>query len=247
MMRAIIIEDEIAAQNLLKSIIREYCNNIDIVGVAANIHDSVNLINKSQPDLIFMDIELLDGNSFEILDQIEYQNFPIIFTTAYEDFALKAFKYEAIGYLLKPFAPIDVQKAVAKVANFARNDNSVLSKLASMLKKNITTQNKLTVHAFDGIFILNIDEIIRIEADGPYCTIISKNEKNTLVSKPLKSLEEEMAHPSFFRVHVSHLVNINFVKQLNKEDGGTIVLTNGDKIPLSRRKKQEFLDRISKL
>jgi len=246
MLRTIIVEDETGAQNLLKNILKEYCPNVQLLGIASNITDSIHLISQTQPDLVFMDIELADGNSFEILNNVDYNKFRIIFTTAYENFALKAFKYEAVDYLLKPFGPVDMQLALSKVSTKAIQNN-VLESLSSMLKQSIPTRNKISIHTAKGTQIVNLDEIIRLEADSTYCTIITQSGEKILVSKSLKTVEEEIAHLSFFRVHASHLININFVKHYNNADGGSITLTNGDSVPLSRRRKQDFIDKISNL
>ena len=243
MIRTVIIEDETAAQKLLTAILKQCCPEVEIIGYGEDIQTSVQLIEETKPDLILMDIEIIGGSSFEILENLMFKSFHLIFTTAYDEYALKAFKYEAIDYIVKPYYPKDIRKAIDRISKKAKFDE--IEKQNLMKLKSKRSSNKICIPTEESIEFIELDHIIRIEADRSYCTIYLLNEKHLTISKPLKDMEQELPSNQFFRPHQSHIINFDFISRYLKEDGGLILLKNGESIPLARRRKQAFLELIS--
>lgn len=247
MLKTIIVEDEHASQLLLKTIIENYCPQLHLAGVASNIEEAKWLIKSHSPDLIFLDIELKEQTGFDLLDAINFNTIKIIFTTAYDQYAVKAFKYRAIDYVLKPYSPKDIIMAVNK-AKEKQYDDGLFERLKTLMAENLTSHHnsKLEVSTLEGIQILDIDEIIRVEASGSYSKIQMDSGKSILVSKLIKEIETQLPLQQFCRVHKSHLINLNFVKSYVREDGGYILLSNTDRIPVARRRKDDFLSQLSR-
>lgn len=233
-MRTLIIENELKAQRLLTKIIEEYCSELSLVGVAKTISAARQLIREEKPDLIFLDIRLDDGDGFDLLDILEDKDLKVIFTTAFNDYAIKAFKYEAVDYLLKPISPKDVMKAVEKVTKITESQVSY-SKLKLLLEK--AEDNRLSIHTNEGISIITKSEIVRVEGDGAYATIYLFNGEKEMVSRSIGNLEKEISSADFLRVHTSHLINKKFLRKYIREDGGYALMTNGSQVPVSRRKR----------
>lgn len=246
MVRTAIIEDEVDAQSLLSSIIKEYCPSLQLVGIAGNISDGIALIEESKPDLVFLDIELEGGTSFQLLDRLKHMSFRIIFTTAYDQYALKAFKYETIDYILKPYSPQDVIKSIERVRR-TQHDIAIFNRLEYLIEQNDTSQNtKINIQTCEGISLISISDIVRLEADRSYCFVYLSDGERLLVSKPLKDFESQLPEDQFFRVHSTHLINMEYINKYIKEDGGFIIMTDGSHVPLARRRKHEFLMKISR-
>jgi two-component system LytT family response regulator len=240
-MRAIIIENEEDARELLTTLIAEYIPEVSIVGQSSTVKGGVELIDTEEPELVFLDIDLDDGTGFDLLDQIDEPEFAVIFVTAYDDYALKAFKYNAIDYLLKPYTVSDLTKSIEK-AGASLNTGIVYKKLRTLVNQiQGRPKGKIPIYTIDGITIYHIDEIVRFEGDRAYCKLFLDGKREILVSKPLRELEAVLPLNVFFRVHKSHLININFVKKYSKEEGGFITMNNGDQVPISRRKKDDFI------
>lgn len=246
MVRTAIIEDEVDAQSLLSSIINEYCPSLQLVGIAGSISEGIALLEESKPDLVFLDIELEGGTSFQLLDRLKHISFRIIFTTAYDQYALKAFKYEAIDYILKPYSPQDVLKSVERVRK-TQHDQAIFNRLDYLIKQNNTLQNtRINIQTSEGISLISVSDIVRLEADRSYCFVYLSDGERLLVSKPLKDFESQLPDDQFFRVHSAHLINKEYVKKYIKEDGGMIIMTDGRQVPIARRRKHEFLQKLSK-
>jgi len=241
-MKAVIIENETAATRLLTKIIVDYCPSIEIVGTAVSIKEGFQLLSLKQPDVVFMDIELDDGQSFELLDMMEKQHFHIIFTTAYDQYALKAFRYDAVDYLLKPYMPKTVVAAVERVQD-RFTSNTVFKKLHKIIEGDSTPQ-RISLSTSKGIRMCAIEDIKHIEAAASYCNVILVDDEKILISKSLSELEKLLPKDHFFRVHASHTVNLAQVKNVINEDGGYVELHDGSQVPLARRRKQEFIDQL---
>lgn len=243
--KTLIVEDELASQQLLSTIIIDYCPNLHLVGVADNIDNAFAFIEELNPGLIFLDIHIGNQTGFDLLDRINQKNFKIIITTAHDEYALKAFKYEAIDYILKPFSPKDVIKSVQRIVEKLEESKAFL-KIEKVIKENFQTKEtgKISIPTSEGLKVIKLDNITRIEGSGAYCRIFSIDTKAHLISKSLKELEAILPSNQFFRVHDSHIINMKHVKEYRKEDGGVVILENDDQVPVSKRKKQEFLDKV---
>lgn len=240
MLRTIIVEDELHAQELLSKILQESCPAIELISIASDLNEGIQFINQQQPDLVFFDIELGIHHSFQILDQVIYKDFHVVFTSAHDQYAIKAFKYDALDYLLKPFMPKDVISAVDK-AKKACQIESIYKRYGDLSDIKNTNTKRIPIPTRDGVTCVNAGDITRIEADRSYCRVYLKNEKPLFVTRPLGEIENLLPPSVFFRTHTSHLINLDCVKKYIKEDGGYIILDNNVQIPLARRRKSQFL------
>lgn len=243
--KTLIVEDELASQQLLSTIIIDYCPNLHLVGLANNIEKALSLIDELKPDLIFLDIHIGDQTGFDLLDSIEKKDFKIIITTAHDEYALKAFKYEAVDYILKPYSPKDVIKSVQRIVE-KLEENKAFLKLEKVIKENFQMKEsgKISIPTSEGLKVFKLDNITRIEGSGAYSRLFSLDTKSHLISKGLKELEAILPSNQFFRVHDSHIINMKYVKEYIKEDGGFVILENDNQVPVSRKKKQEFLNKL---
>lgn len=238
---AIIIEDELNAQAILTSIVNDYCPNVQIKGAASDVEGAIQLIKTIQPKLVFLDINLGEESGFSVLDQFLLRPFKVIITSAYQEHALEAFKYGAKDYLLKPYSPIQVAAAVERISKIQERDTAFL-KLESLIRQSMSNR-KISLPTNDGIDIFKVDEIIRVEADRAYCNVCLVGGVRKMISKALKEIQVVL--PSqFYRVHSSHLINLNKLDKYTKDDGGYAMLCDGSKVPIARRRKVEFLDLI---
>ncbi len=241
-MKAIIIENERPALQLLQSIISDFYTKIEVVADAASIYTGVEVIEKEKPDIVFLDIELDDGKSFDLLNQLSYKDFYLIFTTAYSEFALQAFDHNAIDYVLKPYTPKHIVRAINRVI-----ERDIKSSSFKELEKAINTnQNRqhIQLSTKEGIKIFDRQDIIYCEAHQAYCKVILTNEKTVLVSKSLAAVESLLKDANFSRPHTKYLVNLSHIAEVTHADGGYVLLKNGQQIPLSRRKKAMFINKL---
>lgn len=246
-MKAVIIDDESRAVTILEMVVTEYCEGVEIAGKAYNINDGIEEIRKKQPDLIFLDIEMPDGNGFDVLKAFPDRNFDVVFVTAYNHYALKAIKYSAADYILKPVDIEEVKTAIEKIRNRKSSPGAVFPDLNElMLNIRAGAVRRIAVPSSDGSEFINVDDIMYIEAERSYCNIVLVNDKKMLVSKNLSNIEELLPHDIFFRIHKSFLININCMKKYYRTDGGYVEMTDGKKMSIARNKKDEFLGFIGK-
>ncbi len=240
--KALIVEDEPAAANLLKTLLREYCPQVRVMAEAGDVVEAVERIQMLHPDLVFVDIELRDGTVFDALDQLGDFRGHLIFTTGHDDFALRAFRYNAIDYLLKPIGPEALVEAVAKLNVQAQS----LRLRYDMLRETVRTENfeKIVLSVSEEYHVVEVSDIVHISGEGNYSTVHRNQGKQIIVSKPLKFFEDTLPAERFCRVHQSHLVNFACVKKVLKGDEQGILLQNEEIIPLSRRKKDEFMQQL---
>lgn len=243
-MKVIIIDDERKARNLLRILVLENCPKITEIYEAENLLAGIEIIKKEQPKIVFLDIEMPQHSGLEILDFVEKDNFnfEIIFTTAYSEYAIRAFQLSAIDYLLKPIRATQVQEAVEKAIKHI--GKSQINIKLEELKKSLASSNfnKIGLPFSDGFKFVDFNEIILLEADGMYTKITTINESEILVSKPLKhfvSLLEKVK--TFYRPHRSYFINLKYIKEYIKKDGGYIVMDNNETVSISKDKKEEFL------
>ena len=243
-MKALIIDDEKKARQVLQILVEENCPKISTILQADNLLSGVKLIKEEAPNIVFLDIEMPEHSGLEILDFIEKEvhNFEIIFTTAYSEYAIQAFQLSAIDYLLKPVRPSQVKEAVEKAISFLGNNQ--INKRLTELKSSLEDSNfkKIGLPNSNGIKFVNFEDIIMLEADGMYTNVTTKNEGSILVSKPLKFFVELLSKIKiFYRPHRSFLINLSFIKEYVKKDGGYIVMENDKSVSISKDKKEEFL------
>ena len=249
-MKALIIDDEQKARKLLTVLLQDHCPEITSIEQAVNLPEGVKEIHRFKPDIVFLDVEMPEYSGLELLDfiDVEKHNFEIIFTTAYAQYAIRAFELSAIDYLLKPLRPDKLKDAVRKVAN-SMHKNQLSSRIEALKESfNKKEFNKIAVPNSDGLLFLSIEDIIVIEAEGPYAKIFTKHDGEILVSKPMKHFGDLLADNTFFyKPHRSFLINMKYVKQFVKKDGGYILMDNGQIVSISKDNKEKFLELIQQL
>ncbi|MEO8117472.1 MAG: LytTR family DNA-binding domain-containing protein [Bacteroidota bacterium] len=243
MTKAVIIEDEMHSREFLKNLLQEFHPELTVAGTAEDVQAAVKLIDLEKPRIIFLDIEMQAGTGFDVLQQIESYPCDIIFTTAYDHYAIKAIKFSAIDYLLKPIDIDELNKAIEKVLE--KNKSTAAHTNIEMLLnnlKNIKAGNPtITLATSEGLEFVPVKNIIRVEAAGAYTTFHLKVGKKIMVSKNLKEYENLLEGHEFMRVHNSHVINLNEVKKFIKSDGGYIIMNDDSQVVLSPKKRDEFL------
>jgi len=239
---AVIVEDEPKNRMLLKKMLEMYCPQVDVCGEANSVQSAVTIINQNNPDLVFLDIEISGGNAFQLLDVLQPVKFDVIFVTAYDSYLLKAIKYSALDYLLKP---LNIQELIAAVSkSFDRTYVQNTSERIELLLQNYVQSKYLSTIALptsSGFNLIAVQRIMRCEAKGGYTLIFTDDGKSYTASKTLKEYEDILPSDVFFRTHHSHLVNVNFIEKYHKGKGGFIEMTNKAMIPLAARRKNQFI------
>jgi two-component system, LytTR family, response regulator len=248
-MKAVIIDDEKHCREVLTTLLGKYCSDVEIAATFSNGAEALESIEKNSPDILFLDIEMPGMNGFEFLERTPHKNFGIIFTTAYNEYAIKAIKHSALDYLLKPIDKNELIEAVekAKQQNAQKTSSRVEQLLSSLnLKKE---SKRFAVPTLEGLIMLNSEEILYCESDGPYCTFhFTTNTKPLLTSKTLKEAEEVLqGGGEFFRVHHSFLINLKFVQKYIRGEGGEVIMNNGKNIPVARSRKQDFMKVLERI
>lgn len=241
MLRAIIVEDELPSREALKNLVAAYCPQVSICAAAASVAEGVSLVDRLKPDLIFLDVALNVGTGFDLLEQVQARTFDVIFTTAYEHYALRALKCSAIDYLLKPIDLEELQAAVQKVLDRQRpaSHNRQIDALLHNLHR--SHRPTITLATAEGLVFVPVSEIIRLEAMGSYTQFHLTGGKKVLVSKHLKEYEQLLDEADFCRIHQSHLINLNEVTQYVKTDGGYVILKDQTQVKVSASRKEHFL------
>lgn len=246
-MKAIIIDDENKARRLISTLVREQCPEITALLEASDLESGVALIKEHQPDIVFLDIEMPGHSGLQIAEFFEpnEMNFQIIFITAYNEYAIQAFKLSAIDYLLKPIDSQELKNAIDK-AKKAIDKNSITDKLDDLKKVfHQLSLNRMVLDVPKGILFVSHDDILLFEADGMYTKVYMKNNESQLICKPLKHFVDQLQDkPIFYKPHRSYLVNLKYIKELSKKDGFHLIMENNKTIPISKEKKDEFIQLI---
>lgn len=245
MIKTILVDDEKSNLNILSEILKKYCPTISVCATCTGIAEAEADILKWNPQLIFLDIQMPNGNGFDLLDKIKRTNIEVIFVTAYNNFLLKAIRYSALDYIMKPISINEVVEAVARAEErlSGRSAMHQLELLLSNIQGPAHTQ-KIAIPHMEGLTFVSISDIVRLEAKGAYTEIFTNNGKNFLVSKNLKEYENMLPETMFSRVHNTHMVNLHYVKRYHKGNGGHIEMENGARIEVSVRRKEAFLARF---
>jgi two-component system LytT family response regulator len=244
-LKAILIDDELNSLQNLQFKIQEYCSSIKVVAQTQNPEEAIRMIGQHKPDVIFLDIEMPKMSGFKMLEQVPEIDFEVIFVTAYNHYAINAIRISAFDYLVKPVSIEDLQQTIERLGTFAVRKSR---ERADVLKKNLANpksqEDQIAIPTNDGLEFLQIKQIIRIESSSNYSKLFLLSGQHLLVTRQLKDFEELLQDYRFYRVHHSHLINLNFITRYIRGDGGQIVLRNGDMIDVSRRKKEVFLKLI---
>ena len=243
-LKAIIVDDEPYCCEALAMLLDE-SSEVEVISTCHNAIDGLNAIRKYSPDVVFLDVEMPKMNGFEMLERLPLVNFEIIFTTSYDQYALKAIRFSAIDYLLKPVDGEELQKAVQKVTH--RSQKPIAQQLEILMQKihqPTTPINKIAMPTMEGLQMIPVDSIISCESDSNYTILLLKNKKKITVSRTLKEIEELLEEHSFVRVHRCYLANLNEVEKYVKGEGGYLVMSDGTTIDVARNKKEVLLKKL---
>jgi len=232
-LNALIIDDELSGRENLKTLIESYCTEIKVLGTASSAVEAKQMVTDLSPEVVFLDINMPVLDGFDFLESVDSSKFMVVFVTAHDEYAIKAIKTKAIDYLLKPINIKELQLAVKRLVSNSNN--------------NLTSSNhneKIILPVTHGFKVMNVDEIIRLEAEDCYTHVFTTKEKKITISRTLKEFEDKVSKDYFFRVHKSHLINLSHIKDYSKLDGGCITMSDGVKIQISRRKGAEFAEKF---
>jgi two-component system LytT family response regulator len=247
MKKIVIIDDENRTRELIARMIDSFGFDVITIPEGENVQSGIEAIEKHQPDIVFLDIQMPDGTGFDVIRSIENKSFEVIFITAHEEFAIKAIKFSALDYLLKPIDTTELKAALEKALETI--DEKKESSQFDALQKNIQPSEKrrLVLKTQESVHVVELDQIIRCEADRNYTSFFLKDNKKILVSKTLKEYETLLSGHNFLRVQQSHLVNIDYVDRYDKKNGGAVVMKDGSEVPLSPAKRDLFFKRLENL
>jgi len=248
-MRTIIIDDEEKARKTIISFLQLNCSDVEIIAQADSVQNGIKVIKEHKPELVFLDINLPDGTGFDILNALDSIQFKLIFVTAYEEYAIKAFKFSALDYLLKPINPQELVQSVEKARKSIDQETFDVKykTFIANYSNQSNTDKKLVLKTSESIFMIDIKDIIRCEADGGYTTFFLNDGRKILVSKNLKEYEDILLEYNFFRPHNSHLVNLNYMLSFEKRDGGTIIMKDKSAVPVATRRKDDLMNRFENM
>jgi two-component system LytT family response regulator len=243
MIRTVIIEDEEHSRMMLLKLLHEHCRQIQVVADADSVKTGFAAIAEQKPQLVFLDVELQSETAFEILERLPEINFELIFTTAFDHYALKAIKFCAIDYLLKPIDLNELLIAVAKAEKRLNHEylNKNLEALLNNLKSGSQNNHKIALPTLEGLLFVRVSDIIYCESDGPYTRFFLKQPDKIITSRHLKEYEDLLSEYSFFRIHKSYLVNLQEIQKYVRGDGGQLIMSNGAALAVSKQRKERFL------
>lgn len=241
-MNVLIVDDEPKAREGLQRLLQHYAPEIKTIHQAENVAGAVEQIRSHQPSVVFLDIEMPNGSGFDLFNTFPEPDFKVVFVTAYEQYAIQAFKVSALDYLLKPIDPEELVDCLQKIKERLGNTENSTDRLRSLISHlKQTDLKKLALPDMNGVTFLNVDEIVHCSSDRNYTKIHCSDGKTHLISKTLKEIEGTLAPFNFFRVHHSDLINLNYVSRYDKLDGGYAVMKDGSRIAVSKRKRAAFL------
>jgi two-component system LytT family response regulator len=248
MIRTVLVDDEIDSIRVLEKLLETFCPQVSIVGKANGVETALRMIPASLPDLVILDIEMTQGNAFDLLNQLQPSAFQVIFVTAFDNYAIRAFKYSAVDYLLKPVDIDDLRDALDRVTEKTQ-EAGVMEKMKVLLDNMGTmnlAQQKLAVPTITGLMFVPVRDIIRFEAKGHYSVIFLNNGSQVTATRNIKDYEDLLPESIFCRVHNSHIINLQNIQKYHKGRGGYVVMDDGSSIEVAIRRREEFLRRLLK-
>lgn len=246
MIKAILIDDDQNLREGMKGLLERFAPNIKIIGEADSVVTGIEVMDTLKPQVVFLDIQLNDGTGFDILEQLAAKNGAIksniVFITAHEQYAIKAFRFSALDFLLKPVDPDELQKVILKIESVLEktSDYAHIDLLLENIRKKVDNFKRIALSTSDGIHLFEISDIIRCESEDNYTKFYIKNSKPVMISKTLKEYEELLTEHGFERIHQSHLINLNYLKSYIKKDGGYVIMADESHLPISQRKRERL-------
>jgi len=244
-MRTVIIDDEKQARETLGAFISKYCPQLEIVGEADGVVSGEAVIKDKKPHVLFLDVQMQDGTGFDLLDKIAEKNFRVIFVTAHDVFAIKAIRYSAFDYLLKPVRPTELIETSEKLTKESQSNLQFQAEILNNFRQH--NKKKIALPTTDGIRFLDIAKIVNCEAESCYTHIYTQDNERITVTRTLKEYTELLPESNFFRTHKSHLINLNFVERFVNRDGGYIVMQNKKQIPVAKARRENLLQMLSQI
>lgn len=248
MIRTVLVDDETDSIRVLQKLLEKYCPQVAVVGTAEGVETALAVIQGTRPDLLFLDIEMMQGNAFDLLNQLRPLTFQVIFVTAFDNYAIRAFKYSAVDYLLKPVDIDELVSAVDRVSERSQQKNIIDQMqvfLDNMGTFNLATQ-KMAVPTVDGLIFINLKEVVRLEAKSSYTQILMENGEVVTATRTIKDYEDILPEGLFCRIHNSHIINLQKIEKYHKGRGGYVTLEDGSTIEVASRRRQEFMRRLLK-
>jgi two-component system LytT family response regulator len=248
MIRTVLIDDETDSIRVLQKLLETYCPQVEVVGTADGVETGLEVIQATRPDLLFLDIEMTQGNAFDLLNRLQPMTFQIIFVTAFDNYAIRAFKYSAVDYLLKPVDIDELVGAVRRVAERSQQKNIVdqMQVFLENMGNYSLAQQKMAVPTVGGLIFINLREVVRLEAKSSYTQIKLENGEVVMATRTIKDYEDILPETLFCRIHNSHIINLQKIEKYHKGRGGYVVLEDGSEIEVASRRRQEFLRRLLK-
>lgn len=249
MIKTIIVDDVLKSQALLAQLLELYCPEVQIMGKANSVDTACPLILEHQPDLVLLDIEMPHKNGFELLKLFPNPTFEVIFTTAYDQYALRAIKFCALDYLLKPIDVEELKLAIQKTTQKLRSQIQTqnFAYFLENLKSPNTQEHRIGLPTLEGLIFIKVSDILRCEAGGSYTNVLLINKKTIVATRKIKEFDSLLVEHDFCRIHRSHLINLHYIEKYYKGAGGYVVMSDGSTIDVSRRKKDDFLKQLNKL
>lgn len=246
MINAIIVDDELKSRESLKILLEDFCTDVRVVELCQNVAEGIDAIKKYRPDVVFLDIQMQRETGFDLLNKLDNVSFELVFTTAYSEFAIKAFKFSALDYLLKPIDIEELQNAVEKAKKRVKSNSSDrIENLIKNLKADNSENYKIALPTSDGLIFIRMRDIVYCEAESNYTAFHLKDGKKYLVSKTLKDYDELLGEHYFFRIHNSFVINLNEIKKYVRGEGGYVVMNNEVSLDVSKRRKEAFIQKIT--
>lgn len=247
MIRCVIVDDESKAREILVDMLKLYCTNVEVVGQAHNVKSAYEIINQEKPDLILLDIKMPDGSGFDLLNKFTDIDFKVIFITAHEEYAIKAFRFSALDYLLKPIDPSDLMSAIDKISESITGTG--MNEQFDTFKSNYFEEEphldkRIVLKTQENIYVIYLKDVIRCQSEKNYTYFYFTNRERIIVSKTLKEFDDLLSDFNFMRVHRSHLINLKFIDRFEKNDGGMVIMSDGSKVEVSHRKKEALINYI---
>jgi two-component system LytT family response regulator len=253
LIRALVVDDEPNARQNLTILLETHCPSVEVVGTAGSVLEAVQAIKQWQPDVLLLDIEIGDGSGFDVLEKLASPPPQVIFTTAFDHYAVKAFKFSAVDYILKPIDIDDLTAALGRVeekmkqTQISKKLEHLMTNLSGLSNRQERKMKRVGLPIQGGIQYFSISEIIRLQSQSNYTTFFLNQGREYLISRTLKEYDELLSDQGFVRIHQSHLINLEHVTQYQKADGGYVVMTDGSHVPLSKTHKDQFLARLNQI
>lgn len=249
MIKIVIVEDELVIRDTYKIILEQNFSNVEVVGETGKIADAICLVKEKAPDIVLMDIELEDGNSFQLLQNLRPYHFRIIFITAYNHYAIKAIKFSAFDYIMKPVNEFEFINALSNAVSAVSCELSSEKQVDNLLDHYSGTQKsgKIVLRTSEALYVIKVENISHCKSDNSYTTFFLTDDREILVSKGMAEYVELLEDYGFYRPHQSFLVNVNHINRIDKSDGGFVIMENSAEIPISTRRKQHFLNVLQSL